>query len=113
MSDDVDQPVSADALRIGISYAGSEVTIVVDGDLDLSGIELFVARCSEALRFCPALIVLDARGLVFIDSAGLMAMWRAGDAAEAAGVAFRVSKATPAVRRVVELLGLHELLSRE
>jgi anti-anti-sigma factor len=109
MPDDVEQPVSANALRIGTSYAGNEVTIVVEGELDLSGIELFGARAGEALRSRPTSIVVDARALTFIDSAGLMAIWRARDAAEAAGVAFRVSKATAAVRRVVELLGLHEL----
>jgi hypothetical protein len=42
-----------------------------------------------------------------------MAMWRARDAAHAAGVTFRVSNTTRPVGRVVELLGLEDLLSGE
>jgi len=103
----------ADALRIEASYTGSEVTLVVEGEFDLSGTELFWAYSSEAIGSHPQSIVVDARGLTFVDSAGLMAMWRARDAADAAGVAFRVCNATRPVRRVVALLGLEELLSDE
>jgi anti-sigma B factor antagonist len=111
MPDDVEQPVPADSLRVEAAYVGSEVTITLEGEFDLGGTELFWAYASEALDSQPRAIVVDATGLTFIDSAGLMAVWRARDAAHAAGVAFRVGNPTPPVRRVVELLGLEDLLS--
>jgi anti-anti-sigma factor len=113
MTDDVEQTVPADSLRVEAGYVGSEVTITLEGEFDLSGTELFWAYASEALDSQPRSIVVDARGLTFIDSAGLMAIWRARDAADAAGVTLRLSNATRAIRRVVELLGLEDLLSGE
>jgi anti-anti-sigma factor len=113
MPDDLGQPVPADSLRVEAGYVGSEVTIALVGEFDLGGTELFWAYVSEALDSQPRSIVVDATGLAFIDSAGLMAVWRARDAAHAAGVAFPVGNATHPVRRVVELLGLEDLLSGE
>lgn len=112
MPDDAER-FPADVLCVEASYGGTEVTLIVEGELDLSGTELFWAYASEALGSHPRSIVVDARGLTFVDSAGLMALSRARDAADAAGVAFGVSNATRAVRRVVELLGLEDLLSDE
>jgi anti-anti-sigma factor len=113
MPDDVEQPIPAGSMRVEAGYVGSEVTIALEGEFDLGGTELFWAYVSEALDSQPRSIVVDATGLTFIDSAGIMAVWRASDAAHAAGVAFRVGNATPAVRRVVEVLGLEGLLSGE
>jgi anti-anti-sigma regulatory factor len=42
-----------------------------------------------------------------------MALVRARDAATEAGVAFHVSRASPALRRIAELCGLEDLLSPE
>jgi anti-anti-sigma factor len=111
MPDDVEQPVPADSLRVAAGYVGTEVTITLEGEFDLGGTELFWAYASEALDSQPRSIVVDATGLTFVDSAGLVAIWRARDAAHAAGVAFRVGNARPPVRRVVDLLGLEDLLS--
>jgi anti-anti-sigma factor len=113
MPDDLGQPVPADSLRVEAGYVGSEVMIGLEGEFDLGGTELFWAHVSEALDSQPQSIVVDATGLAFIDSAVLMAVWRARDAAHAAGVAFRVCNATHPVRRVVELLGLEDLLLGE
>jgi anti-anti-sigma factor len=113
MPDDVEQPVPADSLRVEAGYVGSEVTITLEGEFDLAGTDLFWAHASEALDSQPQSIVVDATGVTFIDSAGLLAVWRARDAARTARVAFRVVNATPPVRRVVDLLGLEGLLSGE
>jgi hypothetical protein len=51
----------------------------------------------------PASITVDARGLTFIDSSGLVALMRARDAAADGGVAFRISEPSPARRRVAGL----------
>ena len=99
-------------MRVEAGYFGSEVTLTLDGEFDLSGTDLFWAYASEVARVPAARRSSSTRGLTFIDSAGLMASGDA-DAAHAAGVTFRVSNATRSVRRVVELLGLEDLLSGE
>jgi anti-anti-sigma factor len=97
-------------LHIDAQYLGSKVIIVLAGEFDLSGTELFSTCGSHALSSHPSSIVVEAGRLGFIDSAGVMAVWRARDATDAAGVGFRVSNATGLVRHAIELLGLYELL---
>lgn len=58
-------------------------------------------------------VTIEARGLEFIDSSGLQALMRAREAAGEAGVAFRVSDASPALRRLVELTGVSNLLQAD
>jgi anti-anti-sigma factor len=89
---------------------GVEATIVLEGELDMSGTALFWAYANEALGCRARSILVDAADLTFIDSAGVMALCRAREAADAAGVRFVVTKATRPVRHVVELLGLNDLL---
>jgi anti-anti-sigma factor len=68
---------------------------------------------SEAVEARPVSITVEARGLTFVDSSGLMALARARDAATEAGVAFRVREPSPAVRPIAELCGLEDLLPDE
>ena len=79
----------------------------------MSGTEVFWAHVSEAVDARPVAITVEAHGLTFIDSSGLMALARARDAATEAGVAFRVREPSPEVRRIAELCGLEDLLSDE
>jgi anti-anti-sigma factor len=85
-------------------------TIVLVGELDMSGTEVFWAHVAEALASAPRPITVDASRLTFVDSAGLMALVRAREAAIEAGVAFRVRDPSPALRRIAELGGLEDLL---
>ncbi|HEY6415157.1 MAG TPA: STAS domain-containing protein [Acidimicrobiales bacterium] len=92
---------------------GVEATIVLVGDFDLTGTEPFWVTVEEVLAPRPESVVLEARGLTFIDSSGLMALMRARDAATEAGVAFRIDEPSPALRRIVEISGLDDLLPAE
>lgn len=89
---------------------GIEATIILEGELDMSGTALFWAHVNEALGCHSQSIVVIAADLTFIDSAGVMVLWRAREASDAAGVRLVVAKATRPVRRVVELVGLNDLL---
>jgi anti-anti-sigma factor len=71
---------------------------------------MFWLYACEPLAAHPRSIVIDASRLTFIDSAGLIALWRARDAANAAGVTSRVSGATAPVRRLVGASRVQELL---
>jgi anti-sigma B factor antagonist len=75
----------------------------------MTGTQRFWAFVTEALAEDPRAITVDASGLEFIDSSGLLALLRARDAAVEAGVAFHVSDPSPALRRLVEVTGVKDL----
>jgi len=110
MSDDP-EPFQAEVLSIEANRDRSGVTIILVGEFDMSGTKRFWAFVSEALGAHPKAVAIDAGGLEFIDSSGLQALLRARDAATAAGVAFRVSDPSPAVRRILALFGVEDLLT--
>lgn len=112
MSGDL-EPSPGDVLHVEARYDGTEATIVLDGEFDMAGVARFWGYVSAVLAPHPLSIAVDARGLSFIDSSGLMALVRARDAATDAGVAFHVRRASPALRRIAELCGLEDLLSPE
>jgi anti-sigma B factor antagonist len=110
VSDDV-EPFRAELLRIEVHYQGSDATIVVEGAFDTTGAERFVASVVDALENLPESIVVDANGLTFIDSSGLTALLRSRAAAGRAGVGFRISEWSPALRRAADVAGIEELLA--
>jgi anti-sigma B factor antagonist len=110
-----DEPVPSpgDVLYVETRHDGADPSIIIVGEFDMTGVEVFWAHVSEAVEARPVSVTVEARGLTFVDSSGLMALARARDAATDAGATFRVSEPSPALRRIVELCGLEELLSVE
>ena len=104
------EPTVGDGLHIEANCDGTEAIITVEGEFDLSGAASFWTHVSEALAAQPGSIAIQAGGLTFIDSSGLMALARARDAADGAGVAFRILEQSPAFRRIAELAGVEDLL---
>jgi anti-anti-sigma factor len=100
-------------LQIEARYEGTRVTLVLVGEFDTTGIELFWAHVREAIGTHPGSIVVDGRGLEFVDSGGLQALMRAREATVEAGVTFRVDDPSPELRRIIELTGLRGLLLDE
>jgi anti-anti-sigma factor len=64
---------------------------------------------SEALAADLKSVTVDASGLEFIDSSGLMALVRARGSTVEAGMGFHVRDPSPALPRIIELCGLVEL----
>jgi anti-anti-sigma factor len=110
MSDDV-EPFHAERLRIEVRHQGSDATIVVEGPLDTTGVERFMASVVDALETHPESIAVVANGLTFIDSSGLAALLRSRAAAGTAGVGFRISERSPALRRAIDAAGIEDLLA--
>ena len=109
MSEDA-EPVRAEVLREGKqNHTGA--TITLEGEFDMTGTDRFWVFVTQALAEDPRAITVDASGLEFIDSLGLLALLRARDAAVGAGVAFRVSDPSPSLRRLVEVTGVKDLLA--
>jgi anti-anti-sigma factor len=109
MSDDAD-PFRAELLRIEVRYAGSDATLVLEGEFDSTGVEGFVACVMDALEACPESIAIDAGGLTFTDSSGLAALLRARAAAGSAGVAFRIRERSLGLQRAIAHAGIADLL---
>ena len=76
MSEDPER-LLGEVLSIEANQDRSGATIVLAGEFDLTGSQRFWSLVSEALAGRPKSITVDARGVEFIDSSGLMALVRA------------------------------------
>jgi anti-anti-sigma factor len=112
MSDQA-QPSPGDVLYVEAKTEGTKATIILVGEFDMTGTERFWGTVDEVLAARPKSVVLQAHCLTFIDSSGLMALVRARDAANAAGVAFGIDQPSLALRRIAEISGLGDLLPAE
>ena len=65
----------------------------------------------ERLRTHRHPVVLDLEGVTFMDSTGLTTLMDAWLASRQNGWAFSVRAASPAVRRVVALAGIEQMLA--
>jgi anti-anti-sigma factor len=83
--------------------------VTVSGDLDISNADALEATVTSVTVTRPERLIFDLSGLRFIDSAGVTVLL--GAAAKVKDV--RIRKPSPAVRRVVELTGLDEVLPIE
>jgi anti-sigma B factor antagonist len=115
MAEDPEEAHQAGLLHVEAKYDGPQVTIVVEGDLDVNGAGELLACVREALERLTRdrSITIDAHGLSYTDSSGLGALLRARAAADEVAVAFRISDASPDLRRLVELAGVEKLLPDE
>ena len=98
-------------LTVETARNGSVAIVSPTGELDLSGAELLEAEL-ERLAGDPALasIVLDLRGLEFMDSSGLRLVILADQRAREAGRRLALVQGPDAVRRVFEVTRMTERL---
>lgn len=81
------------------------------GELDLAVHDRFRALVDEVLAEAPALVVADLEEVEFMDSTMLREVLRAHQALDDAGSRLVVAGAQPAVSRLLELTGTHQVLS--
>jgi anti-anti-sigma factor len=93
-----------------VAHIDGDRLLVVQGELDIATAPELVAML-ERLRSHDHPVVLDLEGVTFMDSTGLTTLMDAWLAAEQNGWAFSVRAASPAVRRVVELAGIEQMLA--
>jgi anti-anti-sigma factor len=82
---------------------------MLHGELDIATAPELVAMLQRLQKHGHA-VTLDLAEVTFIDSTGLTALMDAFLDAERDGSSFSVRRASPAVRRVVELAGVGKLL---
>jgi anti-sigma B factor antagonist len=109
MRDDWESSQAAQ-LRVEATHEGADATITVEGALDHSTAELFVACLLEVLDTKPRSVTIDAQGVTFTDSTGLSALLRAHGLAFVDHVRFRIKDPSPRLRQLLEVSGTGELL---
>jgi anti-sigma B factor antagonist len=75
------------------------------GDLDVSAHDEAAAALADAVSFAPRLIMVNLRGLSFMDSMGLRCLFEAKRIADAAGARLVIVSGSGPPHRVVELVG--------
>lgn len=102
-----DEPL-ADVL--GWMPENGEAVVAVWGELDPSTAPELSRSVAPVLDARPHELTLDPAGLRFIDSTGLTLIVRMSNALKANEGVLALTRPTPPVRRVLEIVGLDELL---
>ncbi len=96
-------------LSVSISDEGSCIRIAAYGELDAGTAEPLREALARAIE-PGSLLELDLSGLTFMDSTGLQLLVRARNAAEADGYQFVVVAPSRPVKRVLDLVGMTDVL---
>jgi anti-anti-sigma factor len=100
-----------EVLSVSMQSEETRVVIALAGELDLHEAKRLSAAMSEVLTGPVTAIEVDARKLTFIDSAGIRAVLVARADAERLGVGFKLWGASTAVRRIMRIAGVEDLMS--
>ena len=84
--------------------------VAPSGELDIATVELLERALLEVERADGAIIVLDLSGLSFIDSTGLRLLLDVNERCGGAADRLRVIAGSPAVERLLDIVGLRERL---
>ena len=101
------------ALRGGETLTDGRVAYALKGELDMAGGESLVRRVTELAAATSGPLEIDMAEVEFIDSSGVRALLRLHERAVAAGRELHVRNLTPDVRRLLDLIGVTELLTRD
>lgn len=93
-----------------IQRTGSRALIVLEGELDIVGAPELTAAIDGLLAEPGVEVVVDLRGLTFMDSSGLQALLHGHRQAQQAPGSFSLVRGSDAVMRVFELAGVNGLI---
>lgn len=91
---------------------GSGKTVVLSGEIDMTGAEQLLDLLREAVRGADA-VVVDIAAVAFIDSTVISSLITARAAATAAGCRLTVINPSPQVRRVLDVAGVLDTLAAD
>ncbi len=89
---------------------GDRVLVRASGEVDNSSASTFEVELRRAIRANAHGVMLDLRGVTFIDSIGLQVLASAATMAQASRRSLTLLDASPQVQHVIELSGLKDLL---
>jgi anti-sigma B factor antagonist len=102
-------PTPPDTFDVSLDVHDSVTVMRLSGEFDLAGKDQF-DRAVEQLPEKPGEVLLDLRGLEFIDSTGLRSIVELWHRSQAAGYALAVVAVPEPVGRLFKLTGLDEIL---
>ena len=97
-------------LRIDVATGAGRVTVALSGELDLRTAADFRDAIDRLDREAPPLTVVDLRGLMFMDSAGIGELVRATRHARAAGRRVVLVTGSVPIDRVLAISGVDRVL---
>lgn len=106
LDDEGEQPLVVHILDAG--ERGCRVTL--RGEFDLHTAPLLRQALDDAVGRGRDQVVIDAAGVRFLDSSALMVLLAVRDAVVAGGGTLHVADASAAVRRILEMVALTDLL---
>jgi anti-anti-sigma factor len=101
---------TVDLLRFSFGQNETTETLSVSGELDVSGVAAFECAVAAALDGQGGEFHLDLSGLTFMDSTGAQALLRVHKRIDGIGRSLVIMHPTRAVRLVIELLGIDEII---
>jgi anti-sigma B factor antagonist len=105
--------VADDLLAVAVvpSGDGAQVTVSPTGDIDSVTAPALRSALLSVLPGPCARVIVDLDGVTFLNSAGLTVLAEAHHRAQVAGISFGVCGGRRAVRRVLRITGLDDLLA--
>jgi anti-anti-sigma factor len=96
--------------RFPATWSGQTAIIRATGEIDLTVAECLRDALLSAFNAGATALVVDLTATTFLDSAGVTALVRAARRASASEAALRVAVTSPAVLRVLDLVGINQLV---
>jgi stage II sporulation protein AA (anti-sigma F factor antagonist) len=90
---------------------GRTALLTVSGELDLVSRPMLEHSIDQLLESDPELVIVDLRGLDFMDSTGLHVLVRAHNDAQEAGRRFALVRGREPVQRLFDLTGVSDSLT--
>jgi anti-sigma B factor antagonist len=97
-------------LLLRAAHVGGEYILALAGELDLATAPELEAKVSQLCSDGAKAVVLDLRGLTFMDSTGLRALLAAQELCERHGCGLSMTRGQQPVERLIEVSGLTGLL---
>jgi anti-anti-sigma factor len=99
------------ALQLSTHRSGSDVTVAVDGEVDLATVgELESAVAAAVADGAATTVIVDVSGVKLLDSAGIGALLKGRRQADERGRHYRVIGAAGIVAEVLRITGVYDHL---
>ena len=99
-------PDPGEVLEIGVADDGGVRVLSLEGELDMAGVDQFEYLLAADRPAGTSTVVIDLRGLTFIDSSGLRALIMADQAVRQDGGRLIVVRGSDRVNEVLEMTGV-------
>jgi anti-anti-sigma factor len=111
MSDiDLGSSTSAELLQWFVEAESGATVVALVGEVDLSTAATLGGALERVIADRPATLIVDLRGLRFLDSTGIQCLLSASKVAATVGCRLVVRNPNPMIERIFKICGVAELL---